>query len=69
MKRVFRFIKAVWRYILYGKRVTFNQFVDRLDICRDCPNLKKDNWTCGICGCYLDKKTKMSTEKCPENKW
>jgi hypothetical protein len=69
MKRVFRFIKALWRYIWYGEKVTFDQFTYRMEICKNCPDVKKDNWTCGICGCYLDKKLKMSTEKCPKGKW
>lgn len=69
MKRIFRFLKALWRYILHGKRVPFEVFVSRLMACENCPNLKRDNWTCGICGCYLDKKAKMTTEKCPDNKW
>jgi len=67
--RIFRFIKALWRYIFYGKRVSFGLYVSRLYICDQCSNLNRDKWTCNKCGCYLDKKAKMSTEKCPDNKW
>ena len=69
MRRIGRFIKAMWRYVLYGKNVSIGEYVERLDKCVGCQYLNKDKWTCGKCGCYLIKKAKMSTEKCPDNKW
>lgn len=69
MKRICRFIKALWKYILFGKRVSFIQYITRLTDCEYCSYLDQNNWTCKICGCYVDKKAKMSTEKCPEHKW
>lgn len=67
--RVIRFIKALWRYILYGKRIPIREYVKRLDICKDCVYMNEDDWTCWKCGCYLTKKAQMSTEKCPDDKW
>ena len=67
--RVVRFFKAIVRYIKFGKRVTFNDYVYRLAVCEVCEHCDKDNWSCKKCGCYLDKKTKMNTENCPEDKW
>jgi len=69
MRRIIRFVKALWKYILYGDRVSFNQYVDRMKVCSECPMFRNDNWTCGKCGCYIDKKAKMTTESCPDNKW
>lgn len=69
MKRVWRFLKALWKYILYGKRVSFRRYVTRLEMCSCCSNFNSDTWTCKICGCHMDKKAKMSTEKCPNNAW
>lgn len=69
MRRIIRFVKALWKYILYGDRVSFNQYVDRMKVCSECLMFRNDNWTCGKCGCYIDKKAKMTTESCPENKW
>lgn len=69
MKRVLRFIKAIWRYLLFGKRVTFDDYATRLNSCRECQYMNKEKWTCDKCGCYLVKKCKMSTEKCPIGKW
>lgn len=69
MKRVCRFLKSLWKYLLYGKRVAFNNFVVRLEFCNWCEDMDKENWKCNACGCYVHKKAKMSTERCPKNKW
>ena len=49
----------------------------RMDICRDCVNLKGDR--CGVCGCFMSIKTKLKYNynlrgeieetKCPIGKW
>lgn len=73
MKRIFRFIKALWRYIWYGNKVSFVEYVSRLDECCICTDFgtddNPDKWVCGKCGCYVTKKAKMSTERCPKDKW
>lgn len=71
MKKIFRFIRALFRYAVYGhfKKSTFKLYAERINICSGCKLLNADNWTCGVCGCYLTKKAKWSTETCPENKW
>ena len=70
MGRIFRFIRALFRYAVYGhfKDVGFKRYVNRLEKCAVCDKLR-DNWTCGVCGCYLTKKAKWVTECCPENRW
>lgn len=67
--RLMRFFKAIVRYIRFGKRVAFNDYVYRLTVCEICDNCDKKNWSCKKCGCYLDKKAKMNTENCPDDKW
>ena len=67
--RIIRFIKALWRYIWFGERVTIDEYVSRLNECKGCVFMDNDNWTCKKCGCYLTKKARMSTEKCPEDRW
>ena len=69
MKRIGRFIKALWRYIRYGKRVSFDEYVTRLNSCRYCLHTDTEKWTCKKCGCYIIKKCKMSTEECPAGRW
>ncbi len=39
----------------------------RVSICASCPN--NINNTCKLCGCFLSKKTKSPTSKCPDGKW
>lgn len=69
MGRVLRFIKALWNYILHGKRVGFNEYVERLNACDNCVYLNRNKWVCDNCGCYVIKKAKMSTEKCLKDRW
>lgn len=67
--RIIRFLKAIVKYILYGQQTPIDIYIDRLTICKSCSNFNNEKWTCKICGCYLDKKAKMNTESCPEDKW
>jgi hypothetical protein len=67
MKRVFKFIKALITYLLWGEQVSFEDYVNRLIECHNCEDRKSD--ICGNCGCILHKKAKWSTEGCPKNKW
>ena len=67
--RILRFIKALYRYIIFGKRVDIDDYIDRLNVCKTCFNLNKEKWKCEKCGCYVDKKAKMNTETCPEKYW
>jgi len=65
--RILRFLKALAKYILSGKTVSNDVYKFRLNICNVCKD--KCGKTCCICGCYINKKAKWSTESCPKNKW
>ena len=67
--RIIRFLKATVKYIRFGQQTTIDVYIDRLTICKNCNNFDNEKWSCKICGCYLDKKAKMNTENCPEDKW
>lgn len=67
--RIIRFIKAIANYIRYGQRVSIDEYIHRLAVCKDCNNFNTEKWSCKKCGCYLDKKAKMNTESCPDDKW
>jgi len=52
----------------------------RLSICRGCDQFRKDSQTCGVCGCYMDIKTGLKTNRdgvlgkivkthCPLGRW
>lgn len=65
--RVYRFIKALIKYVLTGEQVNQRLYDTRLEICSTCTD--RCGKTCCICGCYLSKKAQWSTESCPKNKW
>lgn len=67
MKRIFRFIKALFKYILFGQDVSSDIHLYRYNICLSCKHLNGKK--CNICGCYVKTKTRWSTESCPINKW
>jgi len=41
----------------------------RAEICSTCPSLRKEEYRCGECGCYLKLKIPMETSTCPLSKW
>jgi len=49
--RVLRFIKALFKFIIYGDIVTEDVRNNRLSICKSCEY--RCGSTCCICGCYL----------------
>jgi hypothetical protein len=63
----FRFIKALVKFILKGGKIDQQEGDRRMKICQGC--IEKKGNSCGICGCDLEWKTRMSTEFCPINKW
>ena len=67
MKRIFRFIIALTKYIIWGNRVSVDKYNNRMAICKTCD--ERCGRKCCVCGCYLTKKLKWSTESCPKNKW
>lgn len=50
-----------------SKYVTAAEQLRRLNICAICP--AKRVGVCTKCGCVINLKTKLKTEKCPLNKW
>ena len=67
--RIIRFLKSIIRYIKFGHRIDIDEYIRRLIICKCCENFDEEKWICKTCGCYLDKKAKMNTENCPNDKW
>lgn len=54
---------------MFGHRVDFYTYSDRIRQCSICEHLDETNWRCGKCGCYITKKARMSTEECPDDNW
>jgi len=82
--KIFKYLYLDFRAFLYavqqGKklRVTNEIANQRMEICKNCENLNQEfkifNYKflrCGICGCILRAKTKLTFENCPDNppKW
>ena len=67
MKRFLTFIIALSKYLIWGDHVTVDKYNNRIAICNQCSD--KCGSKCCVCGCYLNKKAKWSTESCPKNKW
>lgn len=41
----------------------------RLLVCEECPFFNPRSDRCESCGCYVELKAPLRTEKCPENRW
>ncbi len=42
---------------------------ERLEICKNCPRLFKPTYTCRECGCFMQIKARIPSQKCPLGKW
>ena len=65
--KVFRFIYALIKFIIYGEEVTEEEAKARMAECNTC--IFKRDLNCGKCGCNLSRKTKWSSESCPVKRW
>jgi|10_taG_2_1085330.scaffolds.fasta_scaffold36665_2 hypothetical protein len=62
--------KSLMRYAVEGfPNVSEKVFEKRMLICNSCEFLKRNNSSCGVCGCAIEYKGRMKTESCPKNKW
>lgn len=41
----------------------------RKAICGACPELRRSDDRCSLCGCHRNKKTAWRSQKCPIGKW
>lgn len=66
--KIKNFAKAIKKRISSGvQNVTFEEFVERLSVCKICEYQK--NGECQDCGCILHIKAWWKSEDCPKNKW
>ena len=60
------FAKAMTRWAGSGFKLTKrDEFLRRRTICAEC----NDGWRCPDCGCVLNLKGAIQTEKCPRKLW
>lgn len=74
--RIQTFLKSLWFHIYNGfPKTTQSEILYRYNICVDCDKFDKIKSQCGVCGCYLSKKSKFlnklawADQECPINKW
>ena len=48
-------------------RTEADVYAARLTICEDCA--RRMNFTCTLCGCYVQTRAAKRIQKCPEKKW
>jgi len=51
------------------KKVTPEIHAKRWEICQACEHLYKVTNSCRKCGCFMEVKTWMATQRCPIKKW
>jgi hypothetical protein len=67
MIRIFRFIRAIFIFIIKGSIVTEEIKNYRIEKCKNCNHNIYNK--CNLCGCDINWKTSMSTEECPKKLW
>tara|TARA_R110002110_G_scaffold2380_1_gene10999 strand:- start:245 stop:649 length:405 start_codon:yes stop_codon:yes gene_type:complete len=68
--RLKMFTKTMWAWARNGFKLEDEQTSQaRLEICEECPHLKKPNYQCDMCGCMMKKKTTILGAACPLSKW
>lgn len=68
--------KAIYRNLKQGFSFVSDEVQQqRLSVCKGdesrppCPFYTEENNTCKKCGCFVEAKTKLASEACPEGKW
>lgn len=70
LKRVVTASAAFMR-MLQNRKFFVSQAIKkaRMDKCNECVFLIKETKTCSACGCFVEPKTALKTEKCPKDFW
>jgi hypothetical protein len=64
--------KNVRPWDLFNKkmgRVSNEIYMERISMCKDCPELLKATFQCKKCGCFMKQKSKLAAASCPLKKW
>lgn len=52
-----------------AQKLSKEEQTKRISICESCEKFKKLSRQCGICGCFIDMKTKYTLSSCDLEKW
>jgi hypothetical protein len=70
--------KAAIKWLRSGAQpMDESDYISRITVCQSCPNrqrapdqrlykLLKSQWICALCGCDIEKKARLRSEKCPD---
>lgn len=62
-------LKNASKDIIKRRRVSKEEFVRRLEVCRDCEYLLKAVNVCRQCGCFTKVKAALPSGDCPLGRW
>jgi hypothetical protein len=51
------------------RKIDESQAIERMAICKACPELIPVLDQCKKCGCFMEFKTRLEAAKCPLGKW
>ena len=74
LQKAKNFAKSAYVFVVSGLPcVEEGEIARRLRICAECPEFDVEKYggagECKVCGCNMEIKTIMATERCPEGKW
>lgn len=69
-KKVCNVTMALIRFLKSRGRVLGREIRnERLAVCFECPSYMPTSKRCFICGCFVEVKSWLPQENCPEGKW
>ena len=70
LQRMVMFLETIYRWVRSGFKLEDElSQIARMEMCKACPEFKKDTTQCKVCGCLMSSKVKIASASCPLNKW
>tara|TARA_R100000152_G_C6736925_1_gene161007 strand:+ start:67 stop:351 length:285 start_codon:yes stop_codon:yes gene_type:complete len=64
------FLRFLYQNVKSGfKQVSYDEYNNRLALCKACIFYNHEQVRCNDCGCYVKNKAKFKTEVCPQGFW
>jgi len=64
------FLRFLYQNVKSGfKQVSYDEYNNRLALCKACIFYNHEQARCNDCGCYVRNKAKFKTEFCPQGFW
>jgi len=70
LQRMVMFLETIYRWVRSGFKLEDElSQIARMEMCKACPEFKKDTTQCKVCGCLMSSKVKIASASCPLSKW